>query len=67
MVDAEVRRAKQREYFRTHPEARAKRDAYTKKWMKENRERWNEYQKQYQYKKRMAKAVADLEKENNNG
>ena len=64
MDDAEIRRAKAREYFRTHPEQREKRNAYTKKWVQENRERWNAYMRQYQYKKRMAKAKANIEKEN---
>jgi len=57
MTDREIVNAKKREYFHSHPEAREKRNAYTRKWLKDNREHWNAYMREYLYKKRMAKAV----------
>lgn len=66
MTDNEIKNAKKREYFRTHPEAREKRAAYSRKWQKENRERWNEYMRRYMYKKRMAKAMLEYHNEKEN-
>ena len=62
MTDNEIKNAKKREYFRTHPEQREKRNACTKKWIREHREWWNAYMRQYQYKKRMAKAMLEYSK-----
>lgn len=62
MTDEE-RRAYYREYFKTHPEQREKRSAYTKQWIKKNYEEWKRYMREYQRNKRMEKAKQSLKED----
>lgn len=39
-------------YEQTKEKYKDKRNATTKKWLKENRDKWNEYQRSYREKKR---------------
>lgn len=50
--EKQKRREYYREYYRTHPEQRIKRNERSRKWQKEHRREWNLYQSQYQYRRR---------------
>lgn len=41
-----------RQYFATHPEAREKRDAFTRAWVERNRRHWYLYVSDYSYRRR---------------
>lgn len=56
----------QRNYYATHPEAREKRKELATQWHVNNRERYNNYQRKYQYNKRMKEAKEKFEKEQEN-
>jgi hypothetical protein len=63
--DKEKWNAYKRQYYATHPEARRKRDEYTKQWrsVPENRDKWNEYMREYQRQRRMEKAKEKLKED----
>lgn len=52
--------AYKRNYIATHPRQREKRNEQSKQWQRDH----PEYVRQYQYKRRMAKAKEFFEKEN---
>ena len=52
-----------RKYYATHEEARKHRDAYTVAWRERNKDRWNEYQREYQRQRRMRIAKEKLKED----
>lgn len=55
--------AYKRKYYATHPEARKRRDEYTVAWRERNPDKWRDYQREYQRKRRMRIAKEKLKED----